>query len=74
MKTEEITINVDREMANVYRNASSGDRRKLDLLLNLKLTDLTSSKESLKEIMSKISNKAQKRGLTQDILRLMLNE
>ncbi|MBM4045945.1 MAG: hypothetical protein FJ279_12580 [Planctomycetes bacterium] len=74
MRTEEITIRVDPEAASAYRCASDEERRKLDLLLSLKLSDVTKSTGSLKEIMREISRKAQERGLTPEILESLLHE
>ena len=74
MKTEEITIRVGAEAANAYRSASHENRRKFDLLLSLKLTDATKNSGSLKGVMREISQKAQKRGLTPDILQSLLDE
>lgn len=74
MKTEEITIRVGMEAAKAYRSASDEDRRKLDLLLSLKLTDVGRAGGSLKEVMSEISRKEQERGLTPDILESIFNK
>ncbi|MFQ5641975.1 MAG: hypothetical protein ACE5IR_28710 [bacterium] len=74
MKTGEITIRVGKEAANVYLSASDEDRRKLDLLLSLKLNDATKTTGSLKGVMREISQKAQERGLTPEILQSLLDE
>jgi len=74
MKTEEITIRVDPKAARAYKSASEEDRRKLDLLLSLRLTDATRSPESLRKVMKDMSRKAQERGLTPEILRSALDE
>lgn len=74
MKTEEITIHVDPDAAQAYRSASDQDRRKLDLLLSLRLSDATRSAESLKDLMREMSRKAQARGLTPEILQSILDE
>jgi hypothetical protein len=71
---DHITVSVDSEVANAYRLASDSDRRKLDLLVNLRLRDATRSKTSLKDVMLEISNSAQQRGLTPEILQSMLDE
>ena len=34
---DQITVSVDPDVANAYRLASDGDRRKMDLLVNLRL-------------------------------------
>ena len=72
--TDQITVSVDPEVANAYRLASDSDRRKLDLLINLRLRDATQSKVSLKDIMLEISHNAQQRGLTPEILKSILDE
>ena len=71
---EQITVSVDPDVANAYRLASDNDRRKLDLLVNLRLRDATRSKASLKDVMLEISRNAQQRGLTPEILQFMLDE
>ena len=72
--TDQITISVDPDVANVYRLASDDDRRKLDLLVNLRLRDATRSKASLKDVMLEISQNAKQRGLTPEILKSILDE
>ena len=74
MKTEAITIHVSAEAADTYRSASDEERRKLDLLLSLKLTDVGRTVDSLEEVMREISRKAQERGLTPDIMDSILDE
>ena len=71
---DQITVSVDPDVANAYRLASESDRRKLDLLVNLRLRDATKSKESLKDVMLEISRNAQQRGLTPEILQSLLDE
>ncbi len=71
---EQITVSVDPDVANAYRLASDNDRRKLDLLVNLRLRDATRSKASLKDVMLEISQNAQQRGLTPEILQSMLDD
>lgn len=70
--TDQITVSVDPDVANAYRLASDVDRRKLDLLVNLRLRDATRSKVSLKNLMAEISENAQQRGLTPDVLESIL--
>lgn len=72
--SEQITVSVDPDVANAYRLASDNDRRKLDLLVNLRLRDATRSAAALKEVMLEISQNAQQRGLTPEILQSMLDE
>ena len=71
---EYITVSVDPDVADVYRSASDDDRRKLDLLINLRLRETTESKSSLRTILLEISRDAQGRGLTPEILQSILDE
>ena len=69
-----ITVAVDADVAQAYRTVSARDRRKLDLLVNLRLREATRSSRSLREIMEEISRSAQERGLTPEILRSILDD
>ena len=71
---EQITVSVDSEVANLYRSASVEDRRKLDLLVNLRLRDVTVPGKSLRDTMREISRNAQRHGLTPEILQSILDE
>lgn len=74
MENKTITIRVNAEAARIFEAASEEERRKLEALLSLKLSDVTRPKRPLEEVMSDISRKAQKRGLTPEILNSILNE
>jgi hypothetical protein len=74
METDEITIRVNPDAAIAYRSASEEERHKLDALLSLRITDATRSKESLTQIMREISQQAQARGVTPEILRAILDD
>jgi hypothetical protein len=74
METKTISIRVSPEAAHAYEAATDEQKRKLDALLSLKLSEATRGKRSLEEIMSEISRKAQERGLTPEILQSILNE
>jgi hypothetical protein len=74
MQTQEITIRVDPEAASAYLAASDEERRKLDLLLSLRLQDVTRTGESLDEVVRDVSAKAQSRGLTPEILESILHD
>ena len=69
-----ITVSVDTDVADAYRAASDRDRRKLDLLVNLRLREAMRSKDALRDVMRDISRSAQRRGLTPEILQSILNE
>ena len=71
---DRITVSVDAEVADAYRAASDGDRRKLDLLINLRLREATHSERALQDIMQDISRNARRRGPTPEVLRSILNE
>ena len=74
MKTEEITIHVDPELARAYRAASEEDRRRMDLLVTFQLTEFLRSPESLEEVMDEMSREAQQRGLTPALLDSILHD
>ena len=74
METKRITIRVNAEAARVYEEASSEQQRKLDVLLSLKLSEVTQVKRSLEEIMSDMSRAAKARGLTPETLNSILIE
>ncbi len=75
MATKTITINVDEEAARAFVEASPGERRKLQLLLSLRLQELTASRgKTLKTIMEETGKTAEARGLTPDILENLLRD
>ena len=71
---DRITVAVDADVADAYRAVSASDRRKLDLLINLRLREATQSDQTLRNIMRDISRNAQQRGLTPEILQSLLTE
>jgi BioD-like phosphotransacetylase family protein len=74
METKPITIRVNPEAARIFETFSEAQRHKIEALFSLKLTQSTREKRTLEEIMSDISQKAQERGLTPEILDSLLNE
>ncbi|MBM4044775.1 MAG: hypothetical protein FJ279_06665 [Planctomycetes bacterium] len=74
MQTQEITIYVTPEAANIYKSASDQERRKLDVLLSLRLSEVSQPSRSLKEVMREASREARKRGLTEEVLNELLHE
>ena len=74
METKTITIRVNAEVARIFETASEEERRKLEALLSLKLGDVTRCKKTLEEVMHDISQNAQTRGLTPEILNSILAE
>lgn len=73
MQTREITIRVTPEAARLYQSASEQERRKLDLLLSLQLTQTAQPSRPLEQLMREASEEAQARGLTPEILNEILD-
>lgn len=76
---EEITIEVPSEVAEAYRNASEEDRKQLQLkIAAIMQSQLTISRQEalarLRNTMDTASSEAQARGLTPEILELILND
>ncbi len=74
METRQITVRVTLEAAAIYESATEQERRKLDALISLRLSEAAESSRSLKEIMREASKEAQMRGLTEDLLKEILDE
>jgi hypothetical protein len=74
MEMRTIAVVVDTETADAYEASADVDRRKIDLLINLKLREVVRKARPLEEVMSEISCKAQERGLTPEILDAILAE
>jgi hypothetical protein len=74
MTTQTITIEVDPQSARAFSEASPEDRRKLQLLLSLRLRDLTANPgKSLTAVMDEIGVRAEERGLTAELLASLLH-
>ncbi len=71
---KEITIRVTPEAASIYESASEQKRRKLDALLSLRLSETSKPSRSISEIMKEATEEAESRGLTEDILKEILDE
>jgi hypothetical protein len=75
MQTETIPITVDAEAAHRFFEASPEERRKLELLLRLRLRELTLSRtRPLKDVMDEIGTHAEAMGLTPQQLESMLRD
>jgi hypothetical protein len=74
MKTQEITIQVAPEAADIYQSSSEEKKRKLDTLLSVWLSKAGKITRSLKEVRHDASKQAGENGLTLDILSDILNE
>lgn len=66
MDTREITIRVDADAAEIYTSASAEERGKIDLLLSLRLSQVTGPSDSLEQVMRETSKAARGRGLTEN--------
>jgi hypothetical protein len=77
MATASLTIQVSEEAAKAFAQVSPDDQRKIQLLLDLRLRDLTISplpRKSLQALMDEIGNSATARGLTPAALESLLND
>lgn len=74
MDTREITIKVDAEAAEAYAEASTEEREKINLLLSLRLSQVTGPSDSLEKVMRETSEAARARGLTERALDELLRE
>ncbi len=77
MATATLTIQVSEEAAKAFTRVSPEDQRKIQLLLDLRLRDLTVSplpRKSLQTVMDEIGKNAAARGLTPAELESMLND
>ena len=75
MGTAPISIEVDPEAARAFTEAPAEERRKIELLLSLRLRELTAGPtRPLKQIMDEIGQEAEKRGLTPEILESLLHD
>jgi hypothetical protein len=71
---QEITIRVTPDAAATYLGASDEERRKLDALLSLRLTEASQLNRPLRDIIREISREAQAKGLTPEILQEILDD
>ncbi len=77
MATASLTIQVSEESARAFARVSPEDQRKIQLLLDLRLRDLTISplpRKSLQALMDEIGKNAAARGLTPAELESLLND
>lgn len=74
MDTKSITIRVSPDAARAYELAAPGDRRKLEALLSLKLSEVSRARKPLEQIMDEVSRKARERGLTPGMLESLLDD
>jgi hypothetical protein len=73
MTRRAISIQVSDTAARAYEAASPEERRKLDALLTLRLTEASRDSRSIEQVMDELGRKARERGLTPEILDEILN-
>jgi hypothetical protein len=72
---QEITIEVSSEVAEAYQAASPQARQKIQTFISILLQDhIERDVALLRELMDEISDRAEARGLTPEILESILNE
>jgi hypothetical protein len=70
-----IAIEVDDQTAQAFSAAPAEDQRKFQLLLQLRLRELTASpRRPLKEIMDDVGKHAEAQGLTPELLDSLLHD
>ena len=74
LTNETITIQVTPEVAKAFRSTSETERKKMELLLNLRLLEVTRTRKPLEQVMQEISRSAKERGLTEEILNELLKD
>jgi hypothetical protein len=75
MSTATISITVDADAARSFVQAPPEERRKVELLLGLRLRELTQPfARPLREIMDEIGAEAEAKGLTPEILESLLHD
>jgi hypothetical protein len=75
MATETITLEIDAEAAQAFKAVSADEREKMQVLLGIWLKEFArADSASLKATMNEMSESAQGRGLTPEILESILEE
>jgi hypothetical protein len=74
MATEDIVLRVSPEAAEAYRRATPQERLKLEALVSLQLLGQLQPRRSLDEVMADMSQQAQQRGLTPEVLEGLLRD
>lgn len=77
MSIANLTIQVSEEAAQAFARVSPEEQRKIQLLLDLRLRDLTDSslpKRSLQAVADEIGKNAAARGLTPEVVESLLKD
>lgn len=74
MTVATIQIKVDEKTARLYKKAAKEDQEKIQILLSLWVSEFENNGISLTDVMDDVSEKAQARGLTPEILEALLKD
>jgi hypothetical protein len=75
MATATIALEVDADTARAFSAAPAEERRKMQLLLSLRLRELTARPaRPLKEVMDEIGRHAESQGLTPEVMESLLRD
>jgi hypothetical protein len=69
-----IEIQLEEDVAQIYEKASSEQKEKMQLLINLWLREFDPKAQSLSQIMDEISDNAAARGMTPELLESLLRD
>ncbi|MBL7161198.1 MAG: hypothetical protein ISS57_01225 [Anaerolineales bacterium] len=69
-----VNVQLDADAARIYQSASKEDKKKIQVLLSLWLREFGMPSKPLQALMDEISDKAQARGLTPEILEALLDD
>ena len=72
--TATVNMQLDMEAARIYQQATTAEKQKMQVLMSLWLREFGKPTKSLRTVMDEISDNAEARGLTPDILDSLLNE
>jgi hypothetical protein len=73
MEAEDITIRVSPDAARAYRRASDEQRRKINLLLSMQISDVSRQADTLEDVCREASRVAAERGMTPQVLQAILD-
>jgi hypothetical protein len=70
-----INIPLPENLARIYLSVSDEDRRKAQWLIELALSDLfLADSDTLRDVVREIGQRAEERGMTQEILQTLLSD
>lgn len=73
MRSSAISFQVDERIAKIYQEAPEDVQKKMQILFDILMQELILSPRPLQDVMDEISQKAEERGLTPEILDSLLN-